>query len=141
MRNYFKFDTHFPAITKVVDNFFGNDGNFLKPFYTPAINIKESEKDFKLELFAAGFQKEDFKIELENNHLIISAEVKEKNLKEDEKYTHIEHQPQSFKRTFSLSKLVDTDKIQANYQNGILEITIAKKEEAKPKPVRLIDIL
>ncbi|MCR9286424.1 MAG: Hsp20/alpha crystallin family protein [Bacteroidetes bacterium] len=112
----------------------------------PAVNIKESDEGFNLELAAPGLGKEDFKLELENDILTISAEKKveketaEENENKTEKYTRREFSFQSFKRTFTLPETVDISNINANYENGVLLVNLPKKEEAKPQPARLIEI-
>jgi len=97
----------------------------------PAVNIKENEDDFTLELATPGLQKEDFKLEVNNDILTISAEVKADENKE--KYSKREFSPQSFKRSFTLQETLESEHITAQYKNGILLVTIPKKEEAKPK--------
>ncbi len=106
----------------------------------PAVNIKETEDDFKVEVAAPGFDKKDFNIELDNNVLTVSSEKQEENEVEGEKYSRKEFNYLSFKRTFTLPELVDEEKISAKYENGILNVTIPKKEEAKPKPARQIAV-
>jgi HSP20 family protein len=86
-------------------------------------------------------EKEDFQIDLDNNILTISSEKKIENEETNDKYTRREYSYQSFKRSFTLPKnVVDSDKIAATYKNGELVIAIPKKEEAKPKPARLIEV-
>ncbi|MCK8522083.1 Hsp20/alpha crystallin family protein [Aquimarina sp. D1M17] len=110
-------------------------------FNTPAVNIKESDNDFTIELAAPGLAKEDFNIELDNEVLHISSEVKsEKETKEARKYTRKEFGYRSFKRSFNLPDTVNATGIEASYENGVLEVAIPKKEEAKVQPKRLIEI-
>lgn len=108
----------------------------------PAVNVKETAENFVVEMAAPGMKKEDFKIELNNNVLTISSEHKnEREEKDGEKYTRREFSYQSFQRSFTLAKdAVDADNIQAKYENGVLKLSIPKREEAKQKPARLIDI-
>jgi HSP20 family protein len=107
----------------------------------PSVNIKENQDAFTVELAAPGFEKGDFKIELNNNLLTISSEKKVENeTKEGEYFTKREFSYQSFSRSFTLPNLADGEKIEANYEKGILTIVIPKKEEAKPKPARMIEI-
>ena len=91
---------------------------------------------------APGMNKNDFKVELNGNSLIITSEKNfEEETKEDERYTRKEFSYQSFQRTFQLAKdVVDAEKIQARYENGVLHLIIPKKEEAKQKPPRMIQI-
>jgi HSP20 family protein len=106
----------------------------------PAVNIKESKDDYLVEVAAPGMNKEDFKIELENNFLVISSEKEDKKEEEVKEFTRREFSYQSFKRSFSLPKTIDDGKIKANYKDGVLKITLPKKEEAKEKPKKLITI-
>ncbi len=106
----------------------------------PAVNIKETEEGFEVGVAAPGFDKSEFNIELDNNLLTVSSEKKEENEVEGERYTRKEFSYQSFKRSFTLPEDVDGDKISAKYDNGILNISIPKKEEAKPKPAKKIAV-
>ena len=106
----------------------------------PAVNIKENEVDFELELAVPGRKKEDFQIEINKNLLTISSESKsEENVKKDN-YTKREFAYSSFKRAFTLPETVDEDNIKASYDNGILKFTLPKKAEALPKPKRMIEL-
>ena len=108
----------------------------------PAVNIKETAENYQVEVAAPGMTKNDFKVELDGNTLTISSErSNQKNQREEERYFRNEFSYQSFQRTFNLQKeVVDIDNIQAKYENGILQLLIPKKEEAKQKPPRLIEI-
>src|SRR5215218_3016508 len=101
----------------------------------PAVNIRETADSFEVEMAAPGMKKEDFKVELDNNVLTISSEREQRNEENDgQRYARREFSYQSFQRTFHLSKdVVDADKIQARYENGLLRLTIPKKEEAKQR--------
>lgn len=87
-----------------------------------------------------GLKKSDFNINLENNILSISAELKEDNEEQNDNYTRREFGYSSFKRTFTLPETVNDSKINAKYNEGILHVYLPKKEEAKQKPPRTIDI-
>jgi HSP20 family protein len=109
----------------------------------PAVNIKETDISFGIELAAPGKTKEDFNIEIDHNVLTISSEEKsEKSEKEETegKYTRKEFSYSSFRRAFTLPETVNTESINATYENGVLNVTLPKKEEALPKPKRLIEI-
>jgi HSP20 family protein len=116
---------------------FANSGNSL-----PAANIKETPESFLVEMAAPGMEKKDFKIELDGSALTISSEKQnESEEKDGENYNRKEFSFQSFYRTFHLPKdVVNADKIKAKYENGLLRLEIPKRDEAKQKPVRLIDI-
>ena len=100
-------------------------------FGTPAVNIAETENQFEVELAVPGLKKEDFKINLEKNVLNISADKKVENIEEGKKYSKREYSFNSFTRSFTLPESADHSKIEADYTDGILTLTIAKKEEAK----------
>ena len=108
----------------------------------PAVNIRETDDNYAVEMAAPGMKKEDFKIELDNNVLTISAEKTEEHEENGkEKYSRKEFSYQSFQRSFNLPKeVVDEDKIEAHYKDGVLHLTIPKKEEAKQRPPRKIQI-
>jgi HSP20 family protein len=106
----------------------------------PKVNIKESADAFTVEMAIPGLKKSDFHIDIENQSLCISTEIKQENEQSEENYTRREFGYSSFKRTFSLPESVDDDKIDAKYSDGILSILLPKKEEAKQKPPRTINI-
>ncbi len=107
----------------------------------PAVNIKEGKDDFVVEVAAPGMKKDDFKIELDNNILVISSEKEERKEENKEgQYTRQEFSYHSFKRTFTLPSTIDEKDIKANYNHGILNIVLPKREEAKEKPKRMIEI-
>jgi HSP20 family protein len=107
----------------------------------PAVNIKETKDDFVVEVAAPGMKKEDFNIELDNNLLVISSEKEEQNEEKKEgEFTRREFSYQSFKRSFTLPKTIEDGKIVAKYNEGVLSITLPKKDEAKEKPKKLIAI-
>jgi len=108
----------------------------------PAVNIMESEDGFNVAVAAPGMVKEDFNIELDNDVLTISSEDKKENESTDKngRFTRKEFSYRTFKRAFSLPDSVDNSKISASYNNGVLEIALPKKEEAKVQAKRLIDI-
>lgn len=100
--------------------------------HVPAVNVHETENAFEMELNVPGRKKEDFKINLENGQLTISFEKKEENTANGAKTLRREFSYQSFKRSFNLDETIDTENIQAKYENGILYLTLPKKEQAKP---------
>lgn len=110
----------------------------------PAVNIKETDASFDLELAIPGFSKENFNLELDKDVLTISAVVSdEENVSEaTEKgtYSRREFRYGAFKRSFTLPDSIDRVAIEASYENGILGVSLPKKEEAKEAPKRLISI-
>jgi HSP20 family protein len=139
----------FPTTPSFFDRFFEGDlmdwnrNNFSSTNSTlPAVNVKESDNEFLIEVAAPGMSKNDFKIEYDNGQLTISSEHKDKKEeKEGEKVTRREFSYQSFQRSFTVSETaVDAEKIKANYKEGILFIILPKREEIKPKPAKEIKI-
>jgi HSP20 family protein len=128
-------------ITKDLWNW-GLSNNSTTNTTIPAVNIRETNENFEVEMAAPGMNKEDFRINLDNNVLTISSEKQNRNEEKDgEKYSRREFSYESFQRTFHLSKdVVDYENIQAKYENGVLRLLIPKKEEAKQKPPRTIQI-
>ena len=109
----------------------------------PSVNVKETNDDFIIEVAAPGMNRDSFKVELDNNILSISSELESKNEAsgKNDQYTRREFSYQSFQRSFSLPEhKVQGEKISAKYKDGILYVTVPKKDEAKVKPVRRITI-
>jgi HSP20 family protein len=117
-----------------VDDFFKRSGGELMTFKFPAVNISETEKDFVVEMAVPGFKKEDFKIKVENEVLIIEAEKKEEKVEEEKNYTRKEYSHESFCRSFRLPENVKEDMIMAGYEDGMLKLTLPKTNvEVKAK--------
>lgn len=107
----------------------------------PAVNVVETNESFQIEVAAPGFEKKDFMVNLENNILTISTEKQEKIEKEqDGKLLRKEFHYAGFSRSFTLPAITANEKISASYKDGLLLISVPKKEEAKLKPPRQIDI-
>ena len=119
-------------------DWFGGIDNFQGTL--PPVNVKENEKDFELELAVPGRKKEDFNVEIDNGVMTISAEQKSENTVSDENYTRKEFGYSSFKKSFTLPKTVNTEQINASYEDGVIKFVLPKKEEALPKPKRMIEI-
>ncbi|MDR7131590.1 HSP20 family protein [Algoriphagus sp. 4150] len=118
-------------------------GRTIESNTLPRVNIAETGNDFRVEMAVPGMKKEDFKVELDNNTLTIQAEVSEnsENHSDDNVgYTRREFSYRAFTRSFYLPNTVENDKIEARYQDGILQLIIPKREEAKKKPARSIQI-
>lgn len=119
----------------------GNNNFSASRTTLPSVNIKELEKAFEVEVAAPGMQKKDFSITLDGNMLTISSSKEDQQEEKDGKYTRREFSYQSFQRSFELSKdVVDDENIQARYENGVLRLTIPKKEIALAQSPRLIEI-
>lgn len=114
--------------------------NFNSGISLPMVNIKETANAYSVEMAVPGLKKSDFQIDLDNQVLSISSETEHRNEQNDENYTRREFGYSSFKRTFTLPETVEDGKIEAKYDQGILSIHLPKKEEAKQKPARSINI-
>ena len=97
----------------------------------PAVNITENKDESMVSLAIPGMKKEDFNIDIEGNMLTISSEKEESKEEKDEKYTRKEFNYSSFSRSFSLPDEVNMEKIDARYVDGVLKLSLPKKEEAK----------
>ncbi len=142
-------DNLYPSFPSLMNRFFEGDmmdwsnSNFAGTDSSlPAVNIMENSDEFLIDVAAPGMKKEQFKVDYENGRLTISSEMKEeKKEKSKGKYTRREFSYMSFQRSFSIPEnLVDGDKIQATYNEGILHINLPKREEIRPKPARQIQI-
>lgn len=113
------------------DDFWGFNG--VEQSVNVPVNIRETDKSYELELVAPGLKKEDLKLNVSNNQLTISFEQKEENKQENqsEGWIRNEYRMQSFTRSFTLDDSVDVNKIDAAYNNGILHVTLPKKEAAQ----------
>jgi HSP20 family protein len=137
----------FPSVRGLLNDFFDADKFFLNGFlnnpsrYVPATNVKESDKQFELEVAAPGFEKQDFKVEVEKGVLRISAEKKQETNKNEKNYTRQEFSYSSFSRSFVLPDAADENQINAGYKDGVLTLTIPKKEnsagEASKKQINI----
>lgn len=124
------------------NDFFDNDWMMKTNATAPAINVVESEKDYKVEVAAPGMKKEDFNIHLgENNELVITMEQKNENKEEHKKYLRREFAYSKFQQSFILPDDVEKEKISASVNDGILTIELPKHApEEKAKVNRVIEI-
>ena len=137
--NVTKFNSVHPteSLSKWMDNLFhttladviGTDHTVS----TPSVNIVEHEKHFSLQLAAPGLTKQDFNLQIENDRLVISAEKKTEKEETQGRYTRREFSYGSFKRSFQLDDNINREGITAAYEDGVLNITLPKKEEAEKK--------
>ena len=138
--------SNYPTWSRWIDDIFNADlpsvftSNFNTGITLPKVNIKETADAFVVDMAVPGLKKSDFHIDLDNQVLSISTEMKEENEQKEDNYTRREFGYSSFKRTFTLPESVDDAKIDASYKDGILSIHLPKKEEAKQKPARTIKI-
>ncbi len=126
----------FPEMRNLIETFF-NENNLST---LPLVNISEDENNYHLELSAPGFEKDNFKISLEDNFINISGEYKNEKENKNKNYTHKEFSYQSFTRSFRLPENVKLDDISAKYDNGILNIYIPKLNADVNKKVKEITV-
>lgn len=144
MSNLVKRNGFWPA-TSSVDQFlndaFSNWRNEMNEANRiPRVNVAETDEDFLVEMAAPGMKRDDFHIELDNDQLVISAEVENSREDKNSSYTRREFSYESFRRSFYLPNSVESNKIQAKYEDGLLRLLIPKKEEAKRRPPKTIKI-
>ncbi|WP_035672785.1 Hsp20/alpha crystallin family protein [Flavobacterium sp. 83] len=149
METLVKRNSSLPTLNTFFDDFFTkdvfdwSDKNFATiGSNLPSVNLKETDNTLQVDLAAPGMKKEDFKVEIENNMLMISSEkeeTKEESRKKDN-YLRKEFSYQSFFRSFNLPEYIDENKIEASYKDGILHVEIAKKDNGKKKMHKTIAI-
>ena len=133
-------------IERTFDQMFKNvfnddfDGFFVNPFASqtfPAVNVVEGKENFRIDFSVPGFSKGDFNIKLDGNILTVSGEKKAEVKKEEENYTMREFTHNSFSRSFTLPETVNPEQIGAEYTDGILKLTLPKREEVKQKAIEI----
>ena len=130
-------------VSREIDQFFNDFFNSPKVWedanfdFVPRVNITENENEVALKFELPGMEKDDIKVTLKNNVLTVSGERKVEKEQTDKNIVRTEMTYGSFCRSFTLPETVNTDKINANYKNGILELGLAKKEETKPNEIEV----
>ena len=136
-----KRDPMIPSLGSLLNDFF-NDDVMLRDYsgHVPSVNITENEKSYSIEVSAPGFEKKDFNVKVEDGMLTVSGEHKTEKNEENKNFVRKEFNYGSFSRSFNLVDLIDEEKIDAKYENGILRIELPKNEKAKAKNVKEIKI-
>ena len=132
-----------PFFASLIDDFINTDWNLKVPTFSgtvPAVNIKELDSQFEIELAVPGMKKDDFEIEVEDGVLSISSTQEEEQVNEKGKFTRREFSYSSFRRSFTLPDSVNPTKIDATYKEGVLLVLLPKHKEAQPQPKKLIKI-
>ena len=132
-----------PFFPSLIDDFINTDWNLKVPSFSgtvPAVNIKELDSQFEIELAVPGMNKDDFEIEVEDGVLSISSTQEEEQVNEKGKFTRREFSYSSFRRSFTLPESVNPTKIDATYKEGVLLVLLPKHKEAQPQPKKLIKI-
>ena len=133
----------FGSLPSIFDDLYDKDYSDKYPAFDatmPLINIRESLKEFIIEVAAPGLEREDFKINLDNNYILSISVEKEIQTRGNDKFTRQEFSYHSFRRSFTLPRQVETTKINASYKNGLLIITVPKVPEENKSQSRKIDI-
>ena len=115
-------------------------GLWGRTMQVPAVNITEQKDDYLVSLAAPGLKKDDFKIDVDGNMLTISSEKEDTKEEKDKKFTRKEYNYSSFSRSFSLPEEINKEKIEAYYEDGVLKITLPRKEEAKKTTAKHISV-
>ncbi|MCB0515601.1 MAG: Hsp20/alpha crystallin family protein [Chitinophagales bacterium] len=133
---------HLPTVFDWMDQFFGNRPAFKEGWVAkvPNVNIAETETGFRLDVAAPGLQKSDFDINLDKNIITIRAQKENQTEEANERFTRKEFNYQTFERSFVLPDTIEQSNIEANYADGVLSISLPKKEEAKLETNRKVAI-
>jgi HSP20 family protein len=132
-----------PFFPLLIDDFINTDWNLKVPTFSgtvPAVNVKELDSQFEIELAVPGMKKDDFEIEVEDGVLSISSTQEEEQVNEKGKFTRREFSYSTFRRSFTLPDSVNPTKIDATYKEGVLLVLLPKHKEAQPQPKKLIKI-
>ena len=116
------------------------DNGARRMFTMPAVNVSEDDKQYRIAVAAPGMKKEDFKIDVDRNMLTISSEKEETKEEKDKKFTRKEYNYSSFSRSFTLPDEVNKEKIDAKYEDGVLKISLPRKEEVKQPTAKQIAV-
>jgi HSP20 family protein len=115
----------------------GKDDSLTASSFAPAVDVYEDEHKVTLKIEVPGIDEKDINISLENNVLTVHGERKIEKEEKEENYRRVERQYGSFTRTFTLPATVDSEKVSASYDKGVLNISLPKKAEAKPKQIKI----
>lgn len=130
----------FDDFFKPWNEWFDNGGFWGRTMNVPAVNITEQKDDYVVSLAAPGLKKDDFKIEVDGNMLTISSEKEESKEEKDKRFTRKEYNYSSFSRSFTLPDEINKEKIDARYEDGVLKISLPRKEEAKKPAAKQIAV-
>jgi len=132
--------TVFGDFFKPWNEWFDNGGLFGRTMNIPAVNITEQKNDYLVSLAVPGMKKEDFKIDIDGNMLTISSAKEETKEEKEKRFTRKEYNYSSFSRSFTLPDEVNREKIDAKYEDGVLKITLPRKEEVKNPAAKQIAV-
>ena len=131
IRELNRFDTFFDdAFGSLLKTDFYNEGRL-----SPSVDVYEKNDEYVINAEIPGLSKEEIKIDVKDGSLTISGEKKYEDKNEDENYIRVERRSGKFERTFNLPENVNAESVSASYKNGVLQVSLPKKEEAKPKQI------
>ncbi len=141
-KELFSMEREFGKLFDAFNNRFGlrtsnGDEDFENAVWAPLTDVVEDHEKYSLHLDLPGVKKDDVKITYKNGQLAISGERKYEKMKKDANYSHIERAFGKYYRSFNLPEKIVEDKINAEFKDGMLNITIPKAEEAKPKQIEV----
>ena len=137
-----RFPALFDDFFRPWNEWFDNDSNFLgRTGRIPSVNITENKDEYNVSLAVPGMKRDDFKIDVNGNMLTISCEKDETKEEKDKRYTRKEYSYSSFSRSFTLPDEVNTEKIDARYEDGLLKLSLPRKEEAKKFAAKQIAVI
>lgn len=130
----------FEDFYKPWNEWFDNAGFFGRVMNLPAVNIIEQKNEYLVSLAAPGLKKDDFKIDVNGNMLTISSEKEESKDEKDKKFTRKEYSYFSFSRSFTLPEEINQEKIEAKYDDGVLKISLPRRDEVKKTSAKQIAV-
>jgi HSP20 family protein len=135
-----KMPSVFDDFFKPWNEWFDNGNLWQRTINMPAVNITENKDFYEVSLAAPGMKKEDFNIDVDGNMLTISSENEESKEEKDKKFTRKEYSYSSFSRSFTLPEEINRERIEAKYDNGVLKISLPRKEETKKSSAKHIAV-
>lgn len=134
-----------PIFNSWIENTFKDEDGFVTNLHNeqnfPPVNVEETDEEFRLSLAAPGLKKEDFDIQVKDNSLIISSESSDSSEEKNDNYTRREYSFNSFQRSFWLPDNVNDENINANYQDGVLKVSLSKTKNNKPELSKKIEVV
>jgi HSP20 family protein len=135
-----EFSTLQDRMNRLFQDSFGREGReeaLSTTSFAPPVDVYEDEHNITLKIEVPGIDEKDIDVRVENNNLTVYGERKFEKEEKQENYRRVERQYGSFARSFTLPSTVDADRISADYDKGVLKISLAKKAEAKPKQIKV----
>jgi len=135
-----EFNTLQDRMNRLFRDSYGNEGHdeaLTTSSFAPAVDVYEDEHNVSLKIEIPGIDEKDIDVRVENNTLTVHGERKFEKEEKEENFRRVERSYGSFTRSFTLPNTVDVEHVSANYDKGVLKITLPKKAEAKPKQIKV----